>query len=92
MEIILRVLFINKVHMLDTEGFFLSRALESDVAPVITATNRGITWIWGTSYRSPHGTPVDLLDRLFVISTCPTARRAPRRSCASGVRSRTCRC
>ena len=59
--------------MLDIECFsFLNRALESDTAPVvIMATNRGITQIRGTNYRSPHGLPLDLLDRLLIISTKP---------------------
>eukprot|EP01025_Chloroclados_australasicus_P036439 TRINITY_DN3714_c0_g2_i2.p1 TRINITY_DN3714_c0_g2~~TRINITY_DN3714_c0_g2_i2.p1 ORF type:complete len:502 (-),score=59.44 TRINITY_DN3714_c0_g2_i2:793-2298(-) len=72
-EIIPGVLFIDEVHMLDVECFsFLNRALESDTAPVlIIATNRGITKIRGTNYRSPHGIPIDLLDRLLIISTNP---------------------
>lgn len=59
------VLFIDEVHMLDIECFsFLNRALESDLSPVlIIATNRGITKIRGTHYKSPHGIPLDLLDR-----------------------------
>lgn len=67
------VLFIDEVHMLDIECFsFLNRALESDLAPVlIVATNRGITRIRGTNYKSPHGIPIDLLDRLLIISTVP---------------------
>ena len=65
------VLFIDEVHMLDIECFsWLNRALESDLAPVlIIATNRGFTKIRGTSYKSPHGIPIDLLDRLMIIST-----------------------
>jgi len=65
------VLFIDEVHMLDMECFsFLNRALESDLAPVLViATNRGITKIRGTDYKSPHGIPLDLLDRLMIIST-----------------------
>lgn len=57
--------------MLDIECFaFLNRSLESDMAPVvILATNRGITTIRGTSYKSPHGIPIDLLDRLLIIAT-----------------------
>jgi RuvB-like protein 2 len=57
--------------MLDIECFsFLNRALESDKAPiVILATNRGITQIRGTNYKSPHGIPIDLLDRLVIIHT-----------------------
>uniref|UniRef100_A0A7M4FFK2 RuvB-like helicase n=1 Tax=Crocodylus porosus TaxID=8502 RepID=A0A7M4FFK2_CROPO len=72
-EVIPGVLFIDEVHMLDIECFsFLNRALESDMAPVlIMATNRGITRIRGTNYRSPHGIPIDLLDRLLIISTSP---------------------
>jgi len=65
------VLFIDEVHMLDIECFsWLNRALESDLAPVlIIATNRGIAKIRGTQYKSPHGIPIDLLDRLMIIST-----------------------
>eukprot|EP00742_Colponemidia_sp_Colp-10_P001735 GILJ01001858.1.p1 GENE.GILJ01001858.1~~GILJ01001858.1.p1 ORF type:complete len:462 (-),score=97.06 GILJ01001858.1:170-1555(-) len=67
------VLFIDEVHMLDIECFsFLNRALESDTAPVvIMATNRGITTIRGTTYKSPHGVPLDLLDRALIIMTQP---------------------
>merc|ERR1711990_178225 len=67
------VLFIDEVHMLDLECFsWLNRALESDLAPVlIIATNRGITRIRGTNYKSPHGIPIDLLDRLLIITTAP---------------------
>ncbi|CAL1529578.1 unnamed protein product [Lymnaea stagnalis] len=72
-EIVPGVLFIDEVHMLDIECFsFLNRALESDMAPIlIMATNRGITRIRGTHYTSPHGIPIDLLDRLVIISTSP---------------------
>lgn len=35
------------------------------------ATNRGIAQIRGTTYKSPHGIPIDLLDRLMIISTTP---------------------
>lgn len=67
------VLFIDEVHMLDIECFsWLNRALESSLAPVlIIATNRGITKIRGTNYQSPHGIPIDLLDRLMIITTKP---------------------
>ena len=72
-EIIPGVLFIDEVHMLDVECFsFLNRALENDLSPVlVVATNRGITKIRGTNYRSPHGIPIDLLDRLLIIQTKP---------------------
>lgn len=67
------VLFIDEVHMLDMECFsWLNRALESELAPVLViATNRGFAKIRGTSYKSPHGIPIDLLDRLMIISTQP---------------------
>ena len=72
-EIVPGVLFLDEVHMLDIECFsFLNRALESDMAPiVIMASNKGITKIRGTDYSSPHGLPIDLLDRLLIISTSP---------------------
>lgn len=59
--------------MLDIECFsFLNRALENEMAPILViATNRGITTIRGTNYRSPHGIPADFLDRLLIISTQP---------------------
>lgn len=70
-EIVPGVLFIDEVHMLDIECFaFLNRALESSMAPIlIMATNRGITTIRGTKYASPHGIPIDLLDRTLIVPT-----------------------
>ena len=43
-----------QVHMLDIECFsFLNRALENEMSPIlVVATNRGITRIRGTNYRS----------------------------------------
>jgi RuvB-like protein 1 (pontin 52) len=72
-ELVPGVLFVDEVHMLDIECFtFLNRALESTLAPiVILATNRGISTIRGTDLVSPHGIPVDLLDRLVIIRTLP---------------------
>jgi RuvB-like protein 2 len=72
-EFVPGVLFIDEVHMLDIECFsFLNRALENEMAPIlVVATNRGITRIRGTNYKSPHGIPIDLLDRLLIISTSP---------------------
>jgi RuvB-like protein 2 len=35
------------------------------------ATNRGMARIRGTSYESPHGIPIDLLDRAMIIATSP---------------------
>lgn len=62
--------------MLDIECFsWLNRALETDLAPVlIIATNRGIAKIRGTNYKSPHGIPIDLLDRLMIVSTVSRLR------------------
>jgi RuvB-like protein 2 len=72
-EIVPGVLFIDEVHMLDIDCFsFLNRALEHDLAPiVIMASNRGIATIRGTDYKSPHGIPIDLLDRLLIVPTEP---------------------
>merc|ERR1711964_752753 len=76
-EIVPGVLFIDEVHMLDIECFsFLNRALENPTAPiVIMATNRGITNIRGTRFTSPHGLPIDLLDRMLIISTQPYSQK-----------------
>ncbi|KAH1067035.1 hypothetical protein J1N35_032022 [Gossypium stocksii] len=70
-ELVPGVLFIDEVHMLDMECFsYLNRALESSLSPiVIFATNRGICNVRGTDMNSPHGIPVDLLDRLVIIRT-----------------------
>ena len=59
--------------MLDIECFtYLNRALESSLAPIVVfATNRGVCKIKGTDLASPHGIPVDLLDRLVIIRTLP---------------------
>lgn len=76
-ELVPGVLFIDEVHMLDIETFtYLHRALESAIAPiVIFATNRGRCIIRGTEdIMSPHGIPLDLLDRLLIIRTLPYSR------------------
>ncbi|MCJ1284270.1 RuvB-like protein 2 [Xylographa opegraphella] len=72
-EIVPGVLFIDEVHMLDIECFsYINRALEDELAPiVIMASNRGNTRIRGTTYRSPHGLPLDFLDRVVIVSTHP---------------------
>ena len=59
--------------MLDIECFtYLHKALESALSPiVIFATNRGSTTIKGTDIRSPHGIPLDFLDRVLIIRTMP---------------------
>jgi RuvB-like protein 1 (pontin 52) len=73
--------------MLDMECFtYLNRALESTISPhVILATNRGSCVIRGTEYDggigsesqgivSPHGIPIDLLDRCMIVRTLPYDR------------------
>lgn len=77
-ELVPGVLFIDEVHMLDIETFtYLHRALESAIAPiVIFATNRGRCVIRGSEdIVSPHGIPLDLLDRLLIIRTLPYSRQ-----------------
>merc|ERR1711985_18938 len=70
-ELVPGVLFIGEVHMLDIECFtYLNRALESSLSPIIVfATNRGVCTIRGTEIVSPHGMPVDLLDRMVIVRT-----------------------
>ena len=72
-ELVPGVLFIDEVHMLDLECFtYLHRALESTLSPIVVfATNRGICTVRGADLVSPHGIPVDLLDRLLIIRTAP---------------------
>ncbi|GAB9473058.1 hypothetical protein Gpo141_00010220 [Globisporangium polare] len=74
-ELVPGVLFVDEVHMLDIECFtYLNRALESTLAPiVIFATNRGVCTIRGTDISSPHGVPLDLLDRMLIVRTMPYA-------------------
>jgi RuvB-like protein 2 len=70
-EIVPGVLFIDEVNMLDIECFsYINRALEDELAPiVIMASNRGNSRIRGTNYKSPHGLPLDFLDRVVIVST-----------------------
>lgn len=72
-ELVPGVLFIDEVHMLDIECFtYLNRSLESTLSPIVVfATNRGVTKIRGTDVLSPHGIPVDLLDRMLIVRTHP---------------------
>ena len=80
-EIIPGVLFIDEVHMLDIEAFaFLNRAMESELAPIIIlASNRGMARIRGTDVKSPHGIPLDLIDRLLIITTKPYSKEEIRK-------------
>jgi RuvB-like protein 2 len=70
-KIIPGVLFVDEVHMLDLECFsFLNRIIESELSPLlIMASNRGNVPIRGTTLSSPHGIPMDLLDRCLIIKT-----------------------
>ncbi|MFB6213791.1 MAG: RuvB-like domain-containing protein [Candidatus Nanohaloarchaea archaeon] len=72
-ELMPGVMFIDEVHMLDIEAIsFLNRAMEREFSPIIVmASNRGKTKIRGTDLESPHGLPLDLLDRLLIIETKP---------------------
>eukprot|EP00045_Choanoeca_perplexa_P003465 m.31330 g.31330 ORF g.31330 m.31330 type:complete len:456 (-) comp12060_c0_seq1:66-1433(-) len=72
-ELVPGVLFVDEVHMLNLECFtYLNRALESTLSPiVIFATNRGHCTIRGTEILSPHGMPLDLLDRIMIIKLAP---------------------
>jgi RuvB-like protein 1 (pontin 52) len=72
-ELVPGVLFIDEVHMLDIECFtYLNRSLESTLSPIVVfATNRGVCQIRGTDVLSPHGIPVDLLDRMLIVRTLP---------------------
>ena len=80
-EIIPGVLFIDEVHMLDIEAFaFLNRAMESELAPIIIlASNRGMAKIRGTDINSPHGVPLDFIDRLLIITTKPYSKEEIRK-------------
>lgn len=63
------MLFVDVVHVCFS---FLNRALELDMAPaLVIATYRGIAKIPGARYRIPHSIPLDLLDRLMILSTEP---------------------
>ncbi len=70
-EIIPGVMFIDDAHLMDIEALsFISRAMEGELVPIIImATNRGITNIRGTDVKAPFGMPLDLLDRLVIITT-----------------------
>jgi len=73
-ELVPGVLFVDEVHMLNLECFtYLNRALESTLSPIVVfATNRGYCTIKGTDdIQSPHGMPIDLLDRIMIIKMIP---------------------
>ncbi len=72
-ELVPGVLFIDETHLMDIELFaFMNRAMESEMAPIIIlASNRGFSRIRGTDISAPHGIPLDLLDRLLIITTEP---------------------
>ncbi len=63
----MQVLFIDEVHMLDTNCFlFFSRALENDVAPLVI-----MACIRGTMFHGPYGLPVDVFDHLLIVNSKP---------------------
>ena len=72
-QVVPGVLFIDEAHMLDLECFsFLNRLVESDLSPLLVmATNKRQSKIRGTNVVSPHGLPIDLLDRSLIIKTNP---------------------
>jgi RuvB-like protein 1 (pontin 52) len=85
--------------MLDMECFtYLNRALESPLSPyVVLASNRGICTIRGTEYdgitggsgdgiRSPHGIPIDLLDRCMIVKTAIYGREEIRQVLETRIR------
>lgn len=80
-ELVPGVLFIDETHLMDIELFsFMNRAMESEMAPIIIlASNRGFAKIRGTDIVSPHGIPLDLLDRLLIITTEPYSREEIRK-------------
>jgi len=75
-ELVPGVIFIDECSLLDIETYaFLNRALEQELSPIIIfATNRGIAKIRGTDQVSPHAMPIDLLDRILIITTKPYNR------------------
>ncbi len=80
-ELLPGVMFIDETHLMDIELFaFMNRAMESEMAPIIIlASNRGFSRIRGTDIVAPHGIPLDLLDRLLIITTEPYSREEIRR-------------
>ncbi|KAL1137641.1 hypothetical protein AAG570_009337 [Ranatra chinensis] len=77
-ELVPGVLFIDEIHMLDIETFtYLHQALESSIAPIVVfATNRGRCHVRGAEdIISPHGMPMDLLDRILIIRTLPYSKQ-----------------
>ncbi|KAJ6601413.1 DNA helicase [Mycena vulgaris] len=75
-EIVPGVVLIHEVNILDIECFiYLNSLIESPMAPtVILATNRGNSLVRGTiDIVSPHGIPVDLLDRYTLQLLTPVS-------------------
>nr|TKR66535.1 DNA helicase family protein [Populus alba] len=44
---------------------------KAEIVPGVLFIDERITSIRGTNYKSPHGIPIDLLDRLLIITTQP---------------------
>nr|UXY87468.1 hypothetical protein 1634Bnrm3_p101 [Cryptomonas sp.] len=72
-KIIKGILLFDDANMLDIECFsFLSKNIESVLSPVfILSTNNSTLKINGIGFSSPHGIPVDVIDRFLVIQTSP---------------------
>jgi len=70
------ILFIDDIHLLNNESFsFLGKIIETRLSPnFFFATNYTKEKINGLNYISPHGIPVDFLDRFLILSTCPLSK------------------
>jgi len=70
------ILFIDDVHLLSSQSFsFLGKVIETKFSPnFFFVTNRTEEKINGLNYISPHGIPVDFLDRFLILSTYPLSK------------------
>ncbi|KAJ7716092.1 RuvB-like helicase 1 [Mycena metata] len=81
-EVVPGVVFIDEVHMLDIECFtYLNALLESPMAPTSSSppTAETPSCAGTTDIVSPHGIPVDLLDRCMIVKTDGYNARAGRK-------------
>mmetsp|Transcript_12573 Transcript_12573/g.32433 ORF Transcript_12573/g.32433 Transcript_12573/m.32433 type:complete len:444 (-) Transcript_12573:176-1507(-) len=70
------ILFIDDIHLLDSQSFsFLGKIIETKFSPnFFFATNCPREKIKELNYISPHGIPVDFLDRFLILSTYPPSK------------------